>query len=143
MEVGTSGTSADEFAEKRVRRLLLNENPMAFKSDTNDMIGFANEAMSESLVQGLNSIVKIQRSSFIDLYTDFGTNPIKFVEIAWISAVADLKLSAAVQHIDHLKLELNRNILNVDFSGRRHRKYVNVPPYEVNVKGSMTLPADD
>ena len=143
MEVGTSGTSADEFAEKRVRRLLLNENPMAFKSDTNDMIGLANEAMSESLVQGLNSMVKIQRSSFIDLYTDFGTNPFKFVEIGWISAVADLKLSAAVQHIDHLTLELNRNILNVDFSGRRHRKYVNVPPYEVNVKGPMTLPSDD
>jgi hypothetical protein len=143
MEVGTSGTSADQFAEKRVRRLLLNENPMAFKSDTNDMIGLANEAMSESLVQGLNSIVKIQRSSFIDLHTDFGTNPIKFVEIAWISAVADLKLSAAVQHIDHLTLELNRNILNVNFSGRRHRKYVNVPPFEVNVKGSMILPSND
>ncbi len=116
---------------------------MAFKSETNDMIGLANEAMSESLVQGLNSIVKIQRSSFIDLYTDFGTNPIKLVEIAWISAVADLKLSAAVEHIDHLPLELDRNILNVDFSDCRHRKYVNVSPYEVKVKGSMTLPSGD
>jgi hypothetical protein len=106
------------------------------------MIGLANEAMSESLVQALNSIEKIQRSSFIDLHTDFATNPIKFVEVAWISAVADLKLSAAVQHIDHLTLELNRNILNVDFSGRRHRKYVNVPPFEVNVKGALIFPDD-
>jgi len=143
MEVGTSGTSADEFAEKRVRRLLLNENPMTFKSDTNDVAGRANEAMFESLVQGLNSLVKIERSSFIDLHTAFGANPIKFIEIAWISAVTDLKLSAAVQHIDHLKLELSGNILNVDFSGRRHRKYVNVPPYEINVEGSMTLPLND
>jgi hypothetical protein len=30
MEVGTSGITADEFAEKRVRRLLLNENPLSF-----------------------------------------------------------------------------------------------------------------
>ena len=143
MEMGTSGTSADEFAEKRVRRLLLNENPMAIKSDKEDMLGRLNELTFESLIQGLNSIVKIDHSTFIDLHNDFGNDAVKFTEVAWISAVADLKLSAAIQHIDHLALALNRNVLNVDFSGRRHRKYENVPPYRINVKGSMTFPSDD
>jgi hypothetical protein len=141
LEMGTSGTSADEFAEKRVRRLLLNENPMAIKSDKGDMLARANELMFESLIQGLNSIVKIEHSTFIDLHADFGDDPIKFTEIAWISAVADLKLSAAIQQINHLKVELNRNVLNVDFSGRRYRKYVNVNPYEIEVNGSITFPA--
>ena len=140
MEVGTSGISADQFAEKRVRRILLNEDPMAIRSDTSDMLEFANEAMYESLVQGLNSIVKIQRSNFIDLHATFGNDPIKFVEIAWISAIADLKLSAAVEQVHHLTLEMNSEILNVDFSGRRHKKYVNVAPYEIKVEGSVTLP---
>ena len=99
--------------------------------------------MTENLVQGLNSIVKIEHSTFLDLHTDFGADPIKFVEIAWVAAIADLKLSAAVQQIDHLTLKLNRNILNVDFSGRRHRKYVNVAPYEIRVKGSIALPSGD
>jgi hypothetical protein len=143
MEVGTSVTSADEFAEKRVRRLLLNENPSALKSDNDNMIERANEAMFEALVRGLNSVVKVERSSFIDLHKVFGDDSVKFIEIAWISAVADLKLSAAIQHIDRLTLELDQNVLNVDFSGRRHRKYVNVSPYEINVKGSINLLSDD
>ncbi|MGC1782717.1 MAG: deaminase [Acidobacteriaceae bacterium] len=143
MEMGTSDTSADEFAEKRVRRLLLNESPMAIKSGKDDMVGRANELMHESLIQGLNSIVKIRHSTFIDLHTDFSDDPVKFTEIAWISAVADLKLSASIQHIDHLTLELNRNVLNVDFSGRRHRNYVNLSPYKINVTGSMTFPPED
>jgi hypothetical protein len=142
MEVGTSGTRVEKFVEKRVRRLLLNENPMSFKSEEDDMIGRVNEAMFENLVQGLNSVVKIERSGFTDLHTAFGADPLKFIEIAWISAVADLKLSASVQHIDHLTLELNSDLIHVDFSGRRHRKYVNVPPHEINVKGSMMLPAE-
>lgn len=138
-ETGTASTSADQFAEKRVRRLLLNENPTAFKSDKADTVGLMNEAMIENLVQGLNSIVKIKRSGFIDLYSDFGADPQKFIEIAWISAIADLKLSASVEHINHLKLELSGDVLSVDFSGRRHRKYVNVDPYRINVKGFLDL----
>lgn len=142
MEMGTSGTSADEFAEKRIRRLLLNQDPMAFKSSKDDAVERANEAMFESLLQGLNSIVKIQRSPFLDLHSHFGADPVKFLEIAWISAVADAKFSAAVQHIEHLTLELDQNILDVDFSGRRHRKYQNVAPHQINVKGSIKLISD-
>ena len=139
MEMGTSSTSSDEFAEKRVRRLHLNENPKALKSDKEDTLGLMNEAMFENLVQGLNSIVKIEQSSFIDLHNTFGADIKKFIEIAWIAAVADLKLSAAVEQIEHLRLTLDQNILNVDFSGRRHRKYVNVFPYEIKVNGSLNF----
>ena len=142
MEMGTSGTSADQFAEKRIRRLLLNENPMAIKSAKDDMVGRANELMYESLIQGLNSLVKIEHSTFIDLRNDFGDDPVKFTEIAWISAVAELKLSAAIQHINHLTLALDRKGLDVDFSGRRHRRYVNVAPCEITVKGSMAFPPE-
>ena len=142
-EMGTSGTSADEFAELRVRRLLLNESPKAFESSENDFIGLANEAMRESLLQGLNSIVKIERSSFFDLYADFGHDPPLFLEIAWIAMIADLKLSAAVDQIHHLRLALEGDQLAVDFGGRRHRKYVNVPPHEIRVNGGLRLATGD
>jgi hypothetical protein len=102
LEMGTSSTTADEFAEKRVRRLLLNENPMSGKSPKENFVGLANEMMSENLVQGLNSVVKIEHSPFLDLYPAFGHDPQSFIEIAWIAAVTDLKLSAAVEHIHHL-----------------------------------------
>lgn len=143
MEMGTSGTTADEFAELRARRLLLNESPKAFQSSENDFIGLANEAMRENLLQGLNSIVKIERSSFFDLYADFGHDPQLFLEIAWIATIADLKLSAAVEQIHHLRLALEGDQLAVDFAGRRHRKYVNVPPHEIRVNGGLRLVMGD
>jgi len=142
-EVGTSSTTADEFAEKRVRRLLLNENPMPFNSPKEDFVGVANEAMRESLVQGLNSVVKIERSLFLDLYPDFGHDPQSFLEIAWIGAVTDLKLSAAVEQINHLALGLDGDSMAVDFAGQRHRKYVNVPPYEIKVQGMLRIAAEN
>lgn len=143
MEMGTSGTTADEFAELRARRLLLNESPKAFQSSENDFIGLANEAMRENLLQGLNSIVKIERSSFFDLYVDFGHDPQLFLQIAWIATIADLKLSAAVEQIHHLRLALDGDQLAVDFAGRRHRKYVNVPPHEIRVNGGLRLATGD
>ncbi len=142
MEMGTSSTTADEFAEKRVRRLLLNENPMSFKSPKEDFIGLANEMMSENLVQGLNSVVKIEHSPFLDLHSAFGHDPQSFIEIAWIAAVTDLKLSAAVEHIYNLALGLVEDTMAVDFAGRRHRKYVNVPPYEIKAQGTVRVAAE-
>jgi hypothetical protein len=142
MEMGTSGTTADQFAEKRVRRLLLNENPRSFRSGQDDFVGLANEAMRENLVQGLNSLVKIERSGFLDLYAVFGADPGKFIEIAWIAVVTDLKLSAAVEHIQHLRLGLDGESMAIDFAGRRHRKYTNVPPYGIHVQGSLSLSAE-
>jgi hypothetical protein len=141
MEMGTSSTTADEFAEKRARRLLLNENPMAFQSKQDDFLGIANEAMFENLLQGLNAAVKIEHSPFLDLYPVFGQDPQAFLEIAWIAAVTDLKLSAAVEHIHHLALGLVGDTMAVDFAGRRRRKYANVPPYEIKILGTLPLPA--
>jgi len=139
VEVGTSSTTADEFAEKRVRRLLLNENPMSFNSRKEDFVGLANEAMRENLVLGLNSVVKIEHSPFLDLFPNFGRDPKSFLEIAWITAVTDLELSAAVEQIHHLALELDGDSMAIDFAGRRHRKYVNVPPYEIKVQGTLRI----
>jgi hypothetical protein len=143
MEMGTSSTTADEFAEERVRRLLLNENPSSVKASNKGSVALANDLMRENLVQGLNSVVKIERSPFIDLYADFGQDPQPFVEIAWIAAVTDLKLSAAVEQIHHLSLGLVGGTMAIDFAGQRHRKYVNVPAYEIKVEGTLRVSPQD
>jgi hypothetical protein len=31
----------------------------------------------------------------------------------------------------------------VDFAGQRHRKYVNVPPYEIKVQGMLRIAAEN
>lgn len=139
-EMGTSSVTADEFAERRVRRLLLGEFPApTLSGGTGGTVDLLNAATNENLLVGLNSIAKIKQADFPILFAQFGSSPIEFLECAWISAVANLKLSAAVQHIDHLKLTLDGNNLHVDFLGRRHRKYANVDPYKIEVLGTIPL----
>lgn len=139
LEMGTSSTTADQYAERRVRRLLLDEYPMSLNSEQSDFLAVANEAMQENLIEGLNSLVKVRGSTFPILFKQLQSSPGEFLEIAWISAAANLKLSSAVEHIDQLKLSLVGNFLEVHFSGYRHRKYVNVEPYRINVSGRVSL----
>jgi hypothetical protein len=139
LEMGTSSTTADEFAERRARRLLLDEYPVATDKKLTDFVAAADEAMKESLLQGIGTVVKIRGSLFSSLFKEYGDSPKEFLEIAWINASANLKLSASVEHIDRLKLSLDGTCLNVNFAGRRHRKYVNVDPYRIEISGRLPL----
>jgi hypothetical protein len=53
--------------------------------------------------------------------------------------VADLKRSGSVEVIDRLNLALAGTTLQVEFVGHRHRRYVNVDPYEILVQGELKL----
>lgn len=59
-EMGTSSTTADEYAERRVRRLLLDEFPMAMESGAASLVSAANEAMEENLLRGIKPLVKVK-----------------------------------------------------------------------------------
>jgi hypothetical protein len=131
MEPGTSGISAEQFAEQRARRLLLNENPA---KETGDM----NEIMIEVLRRG-QGLAKIVKSPFPELFRSFRESPLLFLESAWITAAMQLKLSGCVATINSLKLELNAGTLSVDFVGTRHRKYTNVEPHVIRVQGNCSL----
>jgi hypothetical protein len=138
MEMGTSGASADQFAEMRVRRLLLNEHLPQLDSD-GDNLALMNNLMRENLIQGLNPTIAVKESLFLDLFRQLGNLPRSFLESAWISAVVGLKLSSAVEHIDYLRLGLVGTSLSIQFSGHRHRRYSNVVPYRIEVSGQLSL----
>jgi hypothetical protein len=138
MEMGSGSTTADQFAEMRVRRLLLNENPY-HEDESAPTIRQLNDASREVLIRGLNQPIKIERSRFPALFQELKSDPRAFLEIAWIATVADLKLSASVEVIEKLSLTLVGTTLEVEFAGRRHRKYVNEDPYEIRVQGKLEL----
>jgi hypothetical protein len=139
MEMGTSGTSTDQFAEMRVRRLLLNEHLPQLDNSDGDNLAFLNNLTRENLIQGLNPTIAVKESPFLDLFRQFGSSQRSFLEIAWISAAVGLKLSSAVEHIDYLRLGLAGTSLSVQFSGHRHRRYSNVAPYRIEVSGQLSL----
>lgn len=138
-EMGTTTISADQFAEMRARRLLLNENPFKPFDDSDDVLTIANKSMNENLIRGLTSIVQVERSSYPKLYEELGSNPQHFIEAAWIITVAELKLSATIGHIEHLRLALDERLLHVNFRGRRYRVYENVDPHVIDILGQLSL----
>jgi len=136
IEVALGGTSADRLGEMRARRLLLNENPYVESRDINAIT-------DELFISGQDTFVRVQFSPFPRLYTQFGSDPGRFLEIAWICAAAQLKLSACVVDIVSLQLGLIRSGvsmgLTVSFKGRRKKKYVNRPAYEMSIEGTCSL----
>jgi len=132
MEMGTSGTSAEQFAEMRARRILLNENRY---EQTNDY----NKIMRESLLQGHEALLKIESSPFVTLFREYGKYPSRFLEIAWITAAMQLKIGKCVADVELLSLRLKGSALAVTCRGKRVRKYVNVEPYIIRVEGEVDL----
>jgi hypothetical protein len=138
MELGSGNMSADQFATMRVERLLLNEHVR--KLDENaPTIQQLNDMTQEVLIRGLNQSARVERSRLPELFAVLKSNPLEFIETAWIVSVADLKLSSSVEVIEKLNLTLERSKLHVEFAGRRHRKYMNVEPYEIRVEGELQL----
>ncbi len=138
IEMAFSSTSANQLAEKRARRLLLNEDPFNETMDVRDLRGI-NELTKEIFVRGQGTTLAILRSPFPALFKQYRDTPDRFLRFAWIHAVFQLKLSASVAEILHFRLTLRGQSLDVDFHGRRKKAYVNVPPYEVLVRGTCNL----
>lgn len=136
MEVALGSTSADKLAELRARRLLLNENPYVPSRDINAIT-------HELFVGGQGTFFKVQESSFPGLYRQFGSDAQRFLGIAWITAVVQLKLSACVVEVVTLQLGLIRQGvsmgLNLAFRGRRKKQYQDRPPYEMSIEGTCPL----
>ncbi len=131
IEPGFGGTSADQLAELRTRRLLLNEDP---SKDTRDM----NQILREVLLRG-QGVIHIERSPFPILFRHYGSNPQRFVEIAWILAMMQVKLSGTVVQVERMTFDLEGTKLRINFVGVRQKKYINAPAPRISVQGTCDL----
>jgi hypothetical protein len=132
MEVSFENTSKDELAERRARRILFNENPARDERDLN-AIAF------EVLLRGTNTVIAVERSVLPDLFRLYGSQPARFLEIAWIATAMRLKLSACVVEIVTLRMELEVGALGIQFHGRRRKEYTDRPAYEMKLEGVCQL----
>lgn len=135
-EMATSGKSADDIAELRARRILLDEHPpaeVARWATTNTMI--------ETLVQGLGSRGRSLADSPIPaLYRQLGTDEPLFLAAARLMAVLELKRTETVEHVLELTLRMSDpRHLHVRFRGRRRKVYTNVPAHEMAFEGVCPL----
>lgn len=137
MEMSTFGYSADQIAEMRARRILLNDaRPVEHSSG----VELANDAMLEVLVRGLNTPLQVVASPLPDLFAKVGDEEEIFLTSARLLLILYLRLSGVVEHVLRLNLSFSaRGTLLVDFEGERAKKYSNVAPPSISVRGTCIL----
>lgn len=132
-EFNFGAESPNQLAEKRARRILLNEDPAIESNDINKAL------IEHYTARGQGSPIAIQKSILPMLFREFGNQPERFLGIAWIWAIAMLRLSGAVADVMKLEIALDGEDLKVDFIGRRKKEYANQPAFEVRVAGKCSL----
>jgi hypothetical protein len=129
-----NGYSADQIAELRARLLLLNEIPG--NHSKNDSF------LTTQFINGYNSMWKVEKGIFPDLWVRLKTQPKLFLPQARLAAVYHLKMSHTVEHILELKLgPLKNGVMSVLFRGRRKQFYINQIPAVIEVVGKCALDA--
>ena len=138
VEVSVQGYDADQIAELRARRILLDEPLPKYKDGTE-----LNQAFLESFVRGINVRVQTSRSPFPLLYKSLGAQPTAFLAACRLFGTLLLRVSGVVEAVYELQLTLEPGSkLGVRFKGRRHRRYSNVEPATVVVNGVCPLTAE-
>ncbi len=143
-EMAIGDVSADQIAEMRARRILLNENPTA-NSLSSHQVNAPYQEMLESFVRGFGlsqneTRIQVLESPIPNLYRNFGNTAGRFLKFVRLASVFFLKLSGTVEDILELEFELlSPEQLQVRFRGRRHRRYTNVEPLVIEFDGICPL----
>lgn len=128
-EAGTRRYSADDIAQLRARRILLNE-PVPASGD---------ETLLPSLVEGINSPVQVTQSPLPALWARLAADRSMFVAVARLVAIMWLILSGTIEHVLQLDLALEGDTLHIDFRGVRRKIFSNQDPPQIIVKGVLPL----
>lgn len=137
MEMGTSNYSADDLAEMRGRRVLLNET---IEDTPFGRRGEMDQAFMEVLIRGQSSPIQVTESPFPSLWEKLKGNEQMFLAVARLVGVMWLRFSGVVEHVHRLDLALTETgDLEVKFEGQRPRKYDNVDPPVVRISGICDL----
>jgi hypothetical protein len=134
MEMSTAGTSADQIAELRARRILLDERPPSEAS-----AWIRTDPTLEVLVKGLGE-TRVERSPLPPLYAGWTGSRTGFLSAARLAAVLWLHASHTVEHVLELSMAWSGDsAIDVRFHGRRRKVYTNRPAPEIRVEGICRL----
>lgn len=141
MEMNFNNYSADEIAEMRARRILLDEKiPTPSAQNSWHRISLDGGMLDRTVEGSYGSRIQIKGSPFPALFSAFKNNPGGFTAAAKLYAVMQLLLSNAVGSVHSLDLKMKgRDKLSVKFEGERPPRYSNQPPQVIKVEGVCEL----
>ncbi len=134
-EITFNGVAAEEIAELRARRILLNDKP-SFPRGRNRL----EEGMIESMIGRAHGLIQRIVCPLPNLYETFGDNKEQFLVAARLICILHLKLTGIVEHVFKLDISFEAEAtLRVSFEGQRHARYSNVPPQTIAFDGLCKL----
>ena len=143
-EMAIGNVPADQIAEMRARRILLNEKLIANGPSSNQVNTHYQELL-ESAVRGFGfsrheTRIQVLESPIPNLYRTLGQTAGRFLKFARLASVFFLKFSGTVEDILELEFDLlSPEKLRVRFKGRRLQRYTNVDPSIIQVDGVCPL----
>ena len=130
--------SADQIAELRARRLLLNAPPP--RPAARGYNQSQDSGMLEVMIQGTGSPRKVNQCILRDLYPRFRDDPKNFLEVARLAAIFELKASNVFEHVLDLTLgPIADGKVHVRCRGRRRGVYSNQPAVTLAFEGDCPL----
>ncbi|WP_165248075.1 hypothetical protein [Paludisphaera soli] len=128
--------TADDIAELRARRILLNDPP----PPTNEHRHFDDAALLEIFIQGTGAHLPVERCIIRDLYSQFSSDPALYLRLARLAAIFALKAGDVVEQVTRLALgPIADGGVQVAFRGRRRKKYTNRDPHVIEFEGVCPL----
>jgi hypothetical protein len=133
-EVSFNRTTADELAEYRARRILLDEK-LPKRSGNRSLVDDLNEMSFDSFVSGTHSGASlVAKASPIPLMLKLEKGP-EALAVARLVCVLLLQLTNVVERISRLELVVVPGGVEVEFSGVRRQQYQNVEAKVITISG--------
>lgn len=130
--------SADEIAELRARRFLLNDPPPP--EEDRHRRGFDPGDSLEMMIAGLNTQYPAKACVFRLLHPGLKDQPQRFMAIARLSAIFALKAGQVFEHITELTLgPIDSGKLHVRCRRKRREVYSNAPATAFEIEGDCPL----
>jgi len=134
--------SADEIAELRVKRLLLNDPPKVAVLRDAQMFSPASAERErlESLIRGSGTLIAIEDCVLQTLYPKYKDKPRVFRELARLEAIFFLKAAGVVEQVIELSLgPIDQGKVHVRFRGRRRNAHLGMEPVAIEIEGDCPL----
>lgn len=134
--------SADEIAQLKAKRILLNDPPKLQMLRDAQVFSpaMAEREMLENLIRGSNSPISVEDCVLQSLYPTYKDRPKVFLELARLEAIFFLKATGIVEQVLELSLgPISQEQVHVRFRGRRPPMYFSIEPTVLELEGSCPL----
>lgn len=134
--------SADDIAELKAKRLLLNDPPKLLMLRDAQMFSpaLAERERLENLIRSSSTPVSVEDCAIQSVYRTYKDRPRRFLELARLQAIFFLKAADIVEQVLELSLgPISQEKVHVRFRGKRKHVYVDIKPSVIEVEGDCPL----